>query len=528
MKRRNFLGAMSTALAPQAANAQATLATSPQTAGESTLLFLDSWFLEHQDNVELFQGRAHWHAEHDYEDPHIDNQFAWATVYRDESSGKWRMLYVGSVQPITLMVAESKDGLKWRPLHQPDIQPEGGKICPHHLFTLQSADGGPVYYDPTAPDGFRFRLYLVVDGEVGHKRALANPENPYHALAKRMGPKRYISDHVVVQSRDGLHWSIDPKATWGGPPSTPVDSPVSTFYSRHLQRHVMLVRPRRNDRRIALQTSTDAIRWSERHILMQPDPMDPPQIQLYGTAVHPYEGMYVGFLHVFHNSSSVRTNGLNEMWGSVDSQLIYSLNGLHFQRGFRTPIIPLNEPGQQGSSMIYPTCMVEHNDELRIYSAGSKHLHFGYPVKRPTLKGQMPATAIMLHTLRKDGFVYLNSRGHWGTITTKVFLLREGGLKMNVQAPYGEVRFQLTRPNGTPLAGFKYEDCRPLREVDGVRVDIAWQKSLAEIIGKPVRLQVQMRNARLYALRGSIHFLDLQEFNMVNDGVSVEASGLGY
>jgi hypothetical protein len=257
------------------------------------------------------------------------------------------------------------------------------------------------------------------------------------------------------------------------------------------------------------------MQWSDRHVALQPDPMDPPQVQFYGTAVQPYEGAYVGFLHVFHNSSSVRTATQNEMWGTVDSQLIYT-------------VIALNEPGQQGSAMIYPTCMVEHGDELRIYSAGSKHLHFGYPAKRPTLKGQIPSTAILLHTLRKDGFAYLSSRGHWGTITTKAMLLREGALTMNAQAPYGDIRFQLTRADGTPLAGFMYGDCLPLREADGVRLPVAWKTGLKEAAGKPVRLQVQMRNARLYARRGPMHCLDLQEYQMVNDGVPVGATGLAY
>ena len=52
-----------------------------------TWLFWDTWHLEHQDNVELCQGRPEWIPEATYEDPGFDYLGCWPQVYRDGASG---------------------------------------------------------------------------------------------------------------------------------------------------------------------------------------------------------------------------------------------------------------------------------------------------------------------------------------------------------------------------------------------------------------------------------------------------------
>jgi len=94
------------------------------------------------------------------------------------------------------------------------------------------------------------------------------------------------------------------------------------------------------------------------------------------------------------------------MWGHIDSQLTSRYDGVRFQRGLRELFIPLNEPGLPGSANIYPACLVEHNDELRIYSVGCRHWHGWHigehlksKLRRPLPKGEGSSTAILMHTL---------------------------------------------------------------------------------------------------------------------------------
>ena len=52
---------------------------------------------------------------------------------------------------------------------------------------------------------------------------------------------------------------------------------------------------------------------------------------------------------------------------------------------------------------------------------------------------------------------------------------------------------------------------------------MAWkQKQLAEVAGRPVRLEVKLRDARLYALSGKFHFLDAQDMHPLLDGQPID------
>ena len=72
-------------------------------AQAKTWLFWNLWHLEGQHNLELCQGQPKWVREAVYVDE-VDGLAAWPTVYRDEASGRWRMLYTARWRPYTLIV----------------------------------------------------------------------------------------------------------------------------------------------------------------------------------------------------------------------------------------------------------------------------------------------------------------------------------------------------------------------------------------------------------------------------------------
>jgi hypothetical protein len=45
---------------------------------------------------------------------------------------------------------------------------------------------------------------------------------------------------------------------------------------------------------------------------------------------------------------------------------------------------------------------------------------------------------ILLHTLRRDGFMYLEAAGNWGTVLSKPITLFSPRLTVNAAAPQGE------------------------------------------------------------------------------------------
>lgn len=530
MNRRTFLKSMSLAGATTLAGTPAASGSveEPQSGARSTKLpeaktwlFWDLWHLDRQHNVQLCQGKPKWRPEATYVDD-IDGLASWPTVYRDGQTGRWRMLYTARWKPYTMMVAESDDGITFRPLAKEDLQPEGEKRAPHHIFTLAHGSCGGVYLDPVASDGYPFKIFGHQQRDPVFQRALADPRHRWHQVAQENRVKPYMAEELTVVSRDGLHWEVRLDMNWGLPDWHP-EPPVFGFYNHHLGRHMMTVRPGWGDRRVCIQSTADFRTWSGPQLLLQPDANDAELLELYGMPVFPYEGQYVGLLWIFHCETSEPTRGFNRFVGPLDCQLASSYDGVRFTRGLREPFIPAGEPGEHGCGGIEPSCLVVTDDEIRIYSSGSK-VHHGknFPARKAGLED---FEAVLLHTLRKDGFMYLASRGSSAGFITKPMVLFDGRLTMNAEAPFGELRYQLTDIASQPIEGFTFDECQPLVSDDSLDYELTWRgKQADELVGKVLRLEVEFRDARIYALRGKFHFLDAQDRSMLDDGQPIDPS----
>lgn len=527
MNRRTFL--QTSALGVSALGA----ASPAPAAGDNpkkTWVFWDLWKLDSLNGASLRQGRPQWRPEHTYADPLLGSLSSWPAVQRDPDSGRWRMYYGAEWRPLTLLAAESDDGLHWQPLARPAAEfassPSGQpKIAPHHLFTLPSGSGGSVYFDPIAADGYPYKLLSIQTNAPARERALADPSHPFHELAKqtKQAP-RYFSDHLIVKSRDGFRWQADYEAVWNKPGWHP-EPPVYAFYNAARGRHTVTSRPGHGDRRVVILDSADGRTWTDPELLLQPDSADEPLLQFYGMPVFPYGGAYVGLLWTFHLNSTDPVEKYNRSLGWIDCQLAYSYDGVRFQRGPREPFIPRNEPGEPGGGHIQPSALVEANGQIRIYSTGGKHSH-GMGSRFEDKRG---LGSILCHTLRKDGFFYLEPDGGWAQMISKPMRLDSTELTMNIQAPHGEARYQITDLESRPLPGLSFDDCVPVREAD----DTAWRlrfqdNDLRSALGRPVRIEVRWLHGRLYGFRGQWHFLDAQDWHQLESGKPIDPKWFDY
>ena len=62
---------------------------------DSTLLFLDDWYLQHRENLVRHVGRPKLVTEGIFVDPNFDPAWGYPTVFQDAESGRWRCLYQG-------------------------------------------------------------------------------------------------------------------------------------------------------------------------------------------------------------------------------------------------------------------------------------------------------------------------------------------------------------------------------------------------------------------------------------------------
>jgi hypothetical protein len=481
-----------------------------------TWMFFDWWHFEGQSNMEIKQGEPELVPESAYADPTFDYLGCWPTIYQE--SGKWKMLYFISGLPMCLMAAESDDGINWKPSDCSDIDPGGEKYAPNHIFTVPSANGGPIYLDPAAKDGKPFKFYCIQRGGPAAERAKHDKNSMFHELVTGEGIKPYMADNLLFGSEDGLNWELEKDVNFNYPAWHP-DPPLACFYNHQTETHTMVTRPGWGDRRIAVITSDDAREWSAPELIMQPDVSDPPLMQFYGMPVSHYKNYYIGFLWMAKFGNSETLDRFNQLYGYIDSQLTYSFDGKHFQRMFREPFIKNSDPDLPGSGVVYPTIMIETDEELRIYSASTMDLHHQNTDKQFVRKGEVPASSIIMHKLRKDGFTYLSSCGHWGEFTTKPLVMKELEIFANIQVPHGDMLYQITDLFSKPIEGFTFDDCVAFKNIDSISQKLTWksENDMSSLKNKVIRLQIKMRNGRLYSFSGDFHFVDALDVTLIND-----------
>lgn len=491
------------------------------TAAEKTLPFWDLARWDAWNNTELVQTTAEAVEAGTYTDPNFpDASMVFPSVWRDAASGQWRMIYSIKWSPFTIMAAQSEDGIAWKPLPVPDAQPEGGKLAPHHVFTFTHGQGSGVYHDPVAADGFPFKMFGRQDPDAVLEQALADPKHRWHDIAKREGKKRYMSMAATLVSKDGMHWQLQKDGDWATDDWSP-EPPVFCFFRESDRTHVLTARLGWGDRRLALRETRDFTKWTEPTLHLQPDALDVDgPVGFYGMPVIRSGPGYVGVLWTFRNSSSVPVNSYNQFFGDFDSQLTFSYDGHHFIRGQRKPFIALNPIPQHGCAQIRPSSLVATDTEVRIYSESHKGAHGRERAAKNATKE--PTSAVLLHTLRKDGFMHLRSRGDFARIQSKPMLLKSAQLALNAAADFGEVRFQVTDVKSVPQPGLTFEDCVPMRNANSLHHALTWKNATLEpLVGKVVRLEIEFRQANLFALYGDWHFIDAQDLWLIEDGKAV-------
>ncbi len=458
----------------------------------TAILFFDDHFLHSRSNLERRIGQPSPVQEATLLDPHADVAWGYPSVIHDEESGLWRCYYQGEVpgksRTVVPLVAESDDGIHWCLPDLSDRLQIPDRQAPHQLL-----------------DNERFHewcgVHLISDSPRSGARYRGMVLSPADEIGQR--------ESLVVESRDGIKWTYVEDARWH---PTGADPGQFTYWNAHRQAYSITLRPSLADRRIALAETADWRNFSEPELALQADALDSPSALLYGMPVFPYESIYIGFLWVYHTDPVVYRDekflsGTLEMQpgddtsrilGKIDCQLTYSMNGWHFQRTLRDPFIPNSPPGQYGSGCIYPSSMVAVDDELRIYSSTStgEHAQFRFD------PGSRQA-AITMHTLRTDGFVYLEPAGGTGELTTRWLLWGADELHLNISAPHGEALVQVMDAFGEPIDGYAYSDSMPTSG-DSTSATPRWNdgRTLGALAGQVVRLGVRITNGRLYAIRG--------------------------
>ena len=104
-------------------------------------------------------------------------------------------------------------------------------------------------------------------------------------------------------------------------------------------------------------------------------------------------------------------------------------------------------------------------------------------------------------TLRIDGFVSLNAPATGGALLTKPLIFQGEHLSINFStSAAGSIRIEIQNQQGHPIAGFSLDQC-PEIFGDSLERTVSWKggADVSSLVGQPVRLRFQLRDADLYA-----------------------------
>jgi hypothetical protein len=431
-------------------------------------LFLDDWFLDSRIDIVRRFGTP-------IPVPIPDAcALARSYVVYDEGKGDFRALV--NAEKKGLLYA-SADGIEWE---------KTGRAVE---FPLVDAAGKE---DPTAK-GFPGQSWFYDKWD----------EDPGRRYKMIVWPNPTGGPGIITCSPDGVEWERTREYTWYDYPRAS-DTDNNIFYNPFTRRWCVICRKSHLDRRASMVESTDLEDWTEPRVIVHPDALDDPLLQFYGMVATLYEDEYfIGALQCFRVPSqevNPEYAGRVKMEGTVDVQLVYSYDGQSWLRSDRSTMIARTEPGSYGCSCVYPRSIVQGPDgKVHVYSLGALQDH---SVDAVAPEGYESGEALLLHTFRKDGFAYLEPTGGWGHFITRTLVPDSGRLTVNYQAPLGQVLVQVSGSDGKPVPGYGFGDCVALRG-DEVYGPVHWKEheDLSALIGKPVRLEFRLFDARVYAIR---------------------------
>lgn len=370
-----------------------------------------------------------------------------------------------------VLYATSQDGLRWE-------KPALG------LHSFQDSTANNIVFDLHSPS-------VLLDARE------SDPAKRYKMLGSLAGK------YFAAVSPDGLKWRKFPDAKpilISSDNISLTQDPATGDYLAYHRRPSEV--PGRN---VSLSRSHDFQTWSDPELVFAPDAeddvwsKDPDEhTEVNNLSVFPHAAGFIGLPTMFrvlgkNRKPSELSPGQSPTDGIVEVQLITSEDGRAWHRTQpRVNVIARGAPGRfdAGTILGVSSTAVDVGDETWIYYTALTTSH-GAPV--PPKR-----SSIGRAEWRRHGFVSLDA-GERGRVETKPLRLGAPALFVNANATVGEVRVALLEADGRAIPSYSAADCEPLR-ADATRWPVRWKSSESPPVDRPVRVVVEMKQARLFSI----------------------------
>lgn len=329
----------------------------------------------------------------------------------------------------------------------------------------------------------------------------ANPACAPDARFKAVGGTNRNSLFGLV-SPDGIHWRLIQKAPLPVPGA--FDSANVAFWDGTTGKYRLFSRWFEPGRGRAIQscTSDDFLHWTAPvpHQYETGAPVE----QFYTnatTSVPGAEHILLSFpmRYVAERTTPVADisamdypgNGVPGMAGMTDTVILSSRDGVHWKRPFRSAwlragIDPRNWTHRNNCTGI--GILQTREDEWSMYVSE----HYGWPDNR-----------LRRLVIRPWGFGSFGGGASGGSLVTHPLVFTGDELRINFStSAVGSIAIGLLQADGRPIAGRGLADQAPLYG-DSLDQAVSWTggAGVAHLAGHPVRLQVELKDADLYAFR---------------------------
>lgn len=450
----------------------------------NAIFFLDDWLVERRVGLERVWGKPRFVKELFSEfHPHVLGYGGYFSLFFDHAVGRYA-LYLA--------------------VYPPEADP--GTFVLRLLSDVPDAWEDPIF-DVAASPAWRGFEHVVTQEDGDRFWPLVTRSlrgTPFEDRGQYVGTlipsDRSDQNSYLAFSEDGSHFTIDRANPWHTARSDTWSGIVWNPYAELFQ---IYTRPVNVDRRVAVITTPDFRTFSKPITLLQPDALDPLGTEFYSMPVRQYEDIFIGMVHLF------RTDHFEErrykMGGRTETELTYSYNGFNWYRTERKPFIATREYGQQGGGQNYGMEMLRTEDNrLLFFSSASRGEHAAYTDMQAAGISTAGYFGPLVYELRLDGFCSLKTLGKDGYLRTKTIIPQEGALSLNIRtAPHTMTRVQiLDGESAEPIPGYTFEDAVGISG-DHLFAQPRWKEhaDLAALVGKPIRIELEMRESELFAIR---------------------------
>lgn len=369
-----------------------------------------------------------------------------------------------------------------------------------------------VFLDPRAPDSKRYRMIYSAGGLEDVEKAGV----------------------YTATSPDGVAWTVNGTRLL---PFVP-DSQHTAYWDERAQRYAVYMRcwdTELKKRQVCRAEVADLDQpWSydrffpayyhwgkekiptlsrEFPVVLAPDGEDPRNLDLYTNATVPYPFAANAFLafpaaYFKYIGAEWKTQALGSNDGTFEVQLATSEDGVVWTRQRQPYLAPGTYDGVDLRLVSLARGFVRRGSWLCQYFVGWPHTH-----GRPSTWERDPAVAeewmrrerggIFMARQRIDGFISMDGAYEGGVLTTRPLVFTGNRLRLNIDTRgAGCAKVALLDAAGAAIPGFTTESCEAI-SADGTDFEVHWKEGsdLGMLAGKPVRVQVEMRDTKLYALQ---------------------------